>query len=396
MAVSYGPKLGLIINALTGDTYDVALRALLRSLDQLQFLHVKSRIVTAPPGSPANGDAYIVGPSATGAWAGQDKSVAVWTTDNPATPGGLWEFHVPNAGWLAYSDADTGFYSYSGTAWAVLSGGGGGPALKVNGTLNLDQALLNLIAGTNITITDGGSGAITIAASGGGGGGGNPSGTLMSYGQPNPFSGGPPAYNYGNVTNWVGLNQGVALGIARTNVTVGGLPGASRMTTTASTPTSFSWWGAYSQETCNSSLLKQIQHTIALNQTTAIRVWMGVGFGASSTLETPTPACAMIAFRYDAAVDTNWQAVVGNGSVTVVDTGVPADTNFHQFKIAQDGSGGFNYSIDGTVVANIPSSASGFPASTFVMGDLIQIDADGVTGAAVTLDLVGMQMWLIY
>lgn len=67
MAVSYGPKLGLIINALTGDTYDVALRALLRSLDQLQFLHVKSRIVAAPPGSPANGDAYIVGPSATGA-----------------------------------------------------------------------------------------------------------------------------------------------------------------------------------------------------------------------------------------------------------------------------------------------------------------------------------------
>ena len=125
MAVSYGPKLGLIINALTGDTYDVALRALLRSLDQLQFLHVKSRIVTAPPGSPANGDAYIVGPSATGAWAGHDKSIAVWTTDNPATPGGLWEFHVPNAGWLAYSDADTGFYSYSGTAWGALTGGGG-------------------------------------------------------------------------------------------------------------------------------------------------------------------------------------------------------------------------------------------------------------------------------
>jgi hypothetical protein len=125
-------------------------------------------------------------------------------------------------------------------------------------------------------------------------------------------------------------------------------------------------------------------------------VWLGVGFGASSTLETPTPACSMIAFRYDAAVDTHWQAFCGNGSVTVVDTGVTPDTNFHQFKIAADGSGGFNFFIDGSNVANIPSGATGMPTSTAAMGDLIQIDADGVTGAAVTLDLVSMSCWLIY
>jgi hypothetical protein len=233
------------------------------------------------------------------------------------------------------------------------------------------------------------------AGGGGGGGGSTPTGTLIAYGQPNPFSGGPPAYNYGNVFNFAGLSQGNAPTLARTSVT-GGLPPSSRLSTTLNTPASYAWWGSYSQETVCRSLLQQIQHTVALNSTTSLRVWLGVGFGASSTLETPTPACSMIAFRYDAAVDTHWQAFCGNGSVTVVDTGVTPDTNFHQFKIAADGSGGFNFFIDGSNVANIPSGATGMPTSTAAMGDLIQIDADGVTGAAVTLDLVSMSCWLIY
>lgn len=39
--------------------------------------------------------------------------------------------------------------------------------LETNSVANGSQALLNLIAGTNVTITDGGSGGITIAATGG-------------------------------------------------------------------------------------------------------------------------------------------------------------------------------------------------------------------------------------
>lgn len=41
--------------------------------------------------------------------------------------------------------------------------------LEVNGTPNVDQTLLNLIAGTNITLTDNGAGGVTIDATGGGG-----------------------------------------------------------------------------------------------------------------------------------------------------------------------------------------------------------------------------------
>ena len=39
---------------------------------------VLSRTTTAPPGSPADGDAYIVAAGATGAWAGHDDEIAYW------------------------------------------------------------------------------------------------------------------------------------------------------------------------------------------------------------------------------------------------------------------------------------------------------------------------------
>jgi Protein of unknown function (DUF2793) len=126
MSISFGPKLGLIIDGLQGDAHYTAILALFRALDQLPFLSVINRTTTAPPGSPANGDAYIVATGGSGAWAGHDKSIAVWTTDNPAALSGEWEFYVPKAGWIAFSVLDAGFYSYSGTAWAAFAGGGAG------------------------------------------------------------------------------------------------------------------------------------------------------------------------------------------------------------------------------------------------------------------------------
>jgi hypothetical protein len=48
-------------------------------------------------------------------------------------------------------------------------GSGSGVTLQTNGTNNGSQTLLNLVAGTNITLTDNGSGSITIASSGGSG-----------------------------------------------------------------------------------------------------------------------------------------------------------------------------------------------------------------------------------
>lgn len=60
------------------------------------------------------------------------------------------------------------------------------PVFQTNATPNGNQSLLNLVAGTNITLTDDGIGGVTIDASGGGGGGSTtpyaetPSGTINS------------------------------------------------------------------------------------------------------------------------------------------------------------------------------------------------------------------------
>lgn len=74
---------------------------------------------TAPPGSPTNGDRYIVGASATGEWATHDDALAVYRDG--------WQFYVPTEGvWV--KDLDSGDdYEYvgSGPAWTVKSGGGG-------------------------------------------------------------------------------------------------------------------------------------------------------------------------------------------------------------------------------------------------------------------------------
>lgn len=50
----------------------------LNRLDFLIGLCVKDKDLTAPPGSPAEGDTYIVAVGGTGAWAGHDGQIAAY------------------------------------------------------------------------------------------------------------------------------------------------------------------------------------------------------------------------------------------------------------------------------------------------------------------------------
>ena len=136
MTIALGPKRGLIINAAFDEVYDTQFRTLLRALDQsTPVFSVLDKTLTAPPGSPANGDAHIVAASPTGAWVGRDGFVAVWTTNNPGTPGGLWEFYEPTDGVLAYNVAnDTFYYSLAGVWTALAAGGGGGSSTLAGDT----------------------------------------------------------------------------------------------------------------------------------------------------------------------------------------------------------------------------------------------------------------------
>ncbi len=120
------PRLGLPYilggQALKHITHNEALQ----KLDVLVQAIVDSASLTTPPGSPLEGDAYIVPTGATGAWAGHGNEIAV------ARSGG-WSFHDPAHGWQVY-DRDTGTLRlFSGMDWvAVAATGAGLPHLGVN------------------------------------------------------------------------------------------------------------------------------------------------------------------------------------------------------------------------------------------------------------------------
>lgn len=102
-----------------------------RRLEQgAQQFAVKDKDLATPPGSPADGDAYIVAASPTGAWAGKAEQIAYWQA------GTGWLFIAPREGMRAdVADEDIG-YRYDGSDWVVVSAGGlAGYTIDTDGTL---------------------------------------------------------------------------------------------------------------------------------------------------------------------------------------------------------------------------------------------------------------------
>ena len=88
----------------------VTVNEALLALDTLVQPNVLDRDLTAPPGSPSDGDRYIVGSSATGAWAGKDFDIAVWQD-------GVWKFFDPVNGWFVWVQDEQVLLIYSGAVW---------------------------------------------------------------------------------------------------------------------------------------------------------------------------------------------------------------------------------------------------------------------------------------
>lgn len=107
-------------------TYNEAMRA----LDALVQQTVLDIDLADPPGSPADGDRYIVAASPTGAWSGQAGKLAAWQD-------GAWAFYTPREGWLVWVADEDVLYVYDGTSWDELStSGSGGAALDALGALS--------------------------------------------------------------------------------------------------------------------------------------------------------------------------------------------------------------------------------------------------------------------
>lgn len=149
---SSGPNLGLIVEEVQGTNWYDEARRLLRGLDGLVQPSIKDKDLTAPPGSPADGDCYIVGASATGAWATHDKAIARYSSVETA-----WEFFTPSEGWSVYAQDENLAYRYSGSAWASVP--------EVSNAIK-DVALPFIIDGGGSAITTGVKGFIEIPYAG--------------------------------------------------------------------------------------------------------------------------------------------------------------------------------------------------------------------------------------
>lgn len=104
--------------------------------DALIQTTVLDSALAAPPGSPVEGDMYIVAGSPTGAWVGHATHLAEWFA-------AAWLFYIPAEGWLAYDRTANALLVFDGAAWVALLGG-------ATGTTTV--ALTSGVAATLLTI----------------------------------------------------------------------------------------------------------------------------------------------------------------------------------------------------------------------------------------------------
>lgn len=95
---------------------EVTVNAALSRIDAILNTGAIDKDLATPPGSPAEGDVYIVAASPTGAWSGQAGAVAYYNQS--------WKFIAPNEGMTLWVKDEDIHYSYNGAAWAASVGGG--------------------------------------------------------------------------------------------------------------------------------------------------------------------------------------------------------------------------------------------------------------------------------
>ncbi len=108
------PNLGMKYGYDPGESgWDAGMDANLKKIDALLSLALIDRDLATPPGSPANGDRYLVAAGGTGDWSGQDGDIAVRVA-------GAWEFYTPTAGQLAYVLDEALLLAFNGSAWVAV------------------------------------------------------------------------------------------------------------------------------------------------------------------------------------------------------------------------------------------------------------------------------------
>lgn len=91
------------------------MNANLRAIDTLMQSRVLSSALDTPPGGAAEGDAYVIPSSASGAWSGQASKIARWSVAGMVAPG--WEYYTPKVGWIVWDISAALPMRYTATGW---------------------------------------------------------------------------------------------------------------------------------------------------------------------------------------------------------------------------------------------------------------------------------------
>ena len=125
------PILGLTLMSSAQAQKEVVFNNFLIAMDALFKLSVISMSLTSAAGLAAEGDAYVVAASATGAWSGQDHNIAFYYNG--------WQFITSPLKLKLFNQADSKFYTFQG------SGGGYWTADPVS-TVSVISDLTNVAA----------------------------------------------------------------------------------------------------------------------------------------------------------------------------------------------------------------------------------------------------------
>jgi hypothetical protein len=86
----------------------------LTALDAIVMLSVLNRDLSSPPGSPSDGDRYLVASGGSGAWVNQDGKIAAYQD-------GAWSFYTPREGWLCYVADEDALFAFDGASWTGVA-----------------------------------------------------------------------------------------------------------------------------------------------------------------------------------------------------------------------------------------------------------------------------------
>lgn len=90
----------------------ITMNEALIDLDTMVQATALDKDLAAPPGSPSEGDTYIVAVGGTGAWAGKDNNLTTYYN-------GGWRFYVPKVGRSTFV-VDEGLQYLFLTSWIAL------------------------------------------------------------------------------------------------------------------------------------------------------------------------------------------------------------------------------------------------------------------------------------